>query len=339
METLDGMRLLLKVVECGSLSAAGRATGQSPASVSRKIAQLECQVGAKLFNRTSRSLSLTNLGEVYHEHVARIVDQIDNLNVAISEQQSVPRGALNVRTQSSIATRFLSEALPSFLERFPDITLQLALGEFAPDMDANRVDVDIRVGMPDNPDLMIRRLSPGVERILYASPDYLAKHAELSGPQDLLAHNCLSLQISSAEEQSCWLYRTLAGIKELRVTGNLIVNDAHILHEAIVSGIGIGLLPAWMAAEDLSAGRVIRVLPNVEMTQTVFDFGLYAVFRKSDLILPKIRVFVDFLIETFRRKDAEISRVAMQARRQSAETDWRPPDALRWIHPHGIGSR
>ncbi len=339
METLEGMRLLLKVVECGSLSAAGRASGQSPASVSRKIAQLEDEIGAKLFNRTSRSLSLTHIGEVYYEHVARIVGEIDNLNIAISEQQSVPRGTLNVRTQASIATRFLADALPSFLERYPDIVLQLSLGEFAPDLDNNRIDVDIRVGMPDNPDLMIRRLSPGVERILYASPEYLAKHRKLSGPQDLLNHNCLSLQIASADEQSCWFYRTPAGIKELRVSGNLIVNDASILHEAVISGIGIGLLPAWMAADDLATGRVVRILPNVEMTQTVFDFGLYAVFRKSDLILPKVRVFVDFLVETLRRKDAEISRIAMKARRQSAETDRRAPDALRWIHPKGIGSR
>jgi DNA-binding transcriptional LysR family regulator len=339
VETLEGMRLLLKVVECGSLSAAGRATGQSPASVSRKIAQLEDRIGAKLFNRTSRSLSLTNIGEVYYEHVARIVGQIDTLNIAISEQQSVPRGTLNVRTQASIATKFLSDALPSFLERYPDIVLQLSLGEFSPELDNSRIDVDVRVGMPDNPDLMIRRLSQGVERILYASPGYLAKHPKLAGPQDLLKHNCLSLQISSAEEQGCWFYRTPAGIKELKVTGNLIVNDAHILHEAVVSGIGIGLLPAWMAADDLATGRVIRILPNVEMTQTMFDFGLYAVFRKSDLILPKIRVFVDFLVETLRRKDGEISRIAMKARQQSAEMDRRAPDALRWIHSKGIGPR
>jgi DNA-binding transcriptional LysR family regulator len=339
VETLEAMRLLLKVVECGSLSAAGRAIGQSPASVSRKIAQLEDQVGAKLFNRTSRSLSLTNIGAIYHEHVAQIVGQIDNLNVAISEQQSVPRGTLNVRTQASIASEFLSDALPSFLDRYPDITLQLSLGEFAPDMDGNRIDLDIRVGMPDDPNLMIRRLSPGVERILYASPDYLAKHSAPTSPQDLLNHNCLSLLISLAEEQNCWFYRTPTGIKELRVAGNLIVNDAHVLHEAVAAGIGIGLLPAWMAANDLSSGRIVRILPNVEITQTVFDFGIYAVFRKSDLILPKIRVFVDFLVETFRRKDAEISRIAMKARRQSAETDRRAPDAMRWIHSRGIGSR
>lgn len=339
METLKGMRLFLKVVECGSLSAAGRATGQSPASVSRKIAQLEDEVGVKLLERTSRSLALTNIGEVYYERVFAIIGQIDNLNIAISEKQSAPRGVLNVHTRASIAAKFLSDALPSFLERYPDIILRMTLGESPPDLDRHNADVEIRVGMPDNPELMIRRLSQGVERILYASPAYLADHPKIMSPEDLLNHNCLALQSAGGDEQVSWHYRTSTGIKELRVAGNLAVNDAHVLHQAVLSGIGLGLLPGWIAANDLTTGLVTRILPNVEMTQTVFDHSFYAVFRKSDLILPKIRVFVDFLIETFRRKDPEISRMAMNARRQSAESDRRAPDALRWIHPRGIGPR
>lgn len=337
MEVLSGMRLFLKVVECGSLSAAGRAVGQSPASVSRKIAQLEEEIGARLLNRTSRTLSLTHIGEVYHERVSEIVGQIDNLNVAISQQQSVPRGTLKVRTRSSIASRFLLDALPEFLALYPDISLCLTVGEDSTDLDRNKADVEIRIGMPDNPDLMIRRLSPGVERVLYASPAYLEAHPPIAGPQDLLDHNCLSVQPSPGDEPTSWYYRMPGGAKELKVTGNLAVNDAHMVHQAVVAGLGIGLLPAWIVAEDLAEGRVTRILPNVEMTQAVFDHGLYAVFRRSDLILPRIRVFIDFMVDTFRRKDAEISRIAMIARRQSAETDRRAPDAMRWIHPQGLG--
>lgn len=339
METLRGIRLLLKVVECGSLSAAGRATGQSPASVSRNIAQLEEEVGAKLLNRTSRRLSLTTIGEIYHERASEIIGDIDKLNLAISEQQSVPRGALNVLTRSGIAAKFLSDALPAFLEQYPDITLSLILDQSSTGLDQVKADMEIRVGMPDNPDLMIRRLSQGVERIVYASPAYLAARPSISAPQDLLDHNCLSLQSAMGSEQACWHYRTPTGVKELRVSGNLAVNDAHILHQAVVSGIGIGLLPAWMAADDLANSRVTRILPSVEISETTFDHGLYAVFRRSDLILPKIRVFVDFLVETFRRRDSEISRMAMNVRLESAETDRRTPDAMRWIHSGGPGVR
>lgn len=339
MEVLNGMRLFLKVIECGSLSAAGRAVGQSPASVSRKIAQLEEEVGAKLLNRTSRTLSLTHIGEVYRERVAAIVGQIDNLNTAISEQQSVPRGPLNVRTQSSIASRFLLNALPAFLALYPDIALHLTVGEDAPIVDRSKVDVEIRVGLPDDPDLMIRRLSPGVERIVYASPDYLERSPKIAGPQDLLAHNCLSVQGAPGDNVACWHYRTPAGVKELRVRGNFAANDAHILHQAVLAGLGIGLLPVWMLADDLAAGRVVRILPHVEITQTLFDFGLYAVFNRVDMILPRIRVFIDFMVDTFRRNDAEIARIAMNARRQGAETERRAPDAMRWIYPGGPGRR
>ncbi len=156
------------------------------------------------------------------------------------------------------------------------------------------------------------------------------------GPNDLLDHNCLSVQPSPGGEPTSWYYRIPGGAKELKVTGNLAVNDAHMVHQAVVAGLGIGLLPAWIVAEDLAADRVTRILPNVEMTQAVFDHGFYAVFRRSELILPRIRVFIDFMIDTFRRKDAEISRIAMIARRQSAETDRRAPDAMRWIHPQGL---
>jgi DNA-binding transcriptional LysR family regulator len=336
VEALSGMRLFLKVVECGSLSAAGRASGQSPASVSRKIAQLEDQIGAKLLNRTSRRLSLSQIGEVYHSRAAEIVAQIDSLNTAISEQQSVPRGTLKVRTRPSIARTFLLDALPSFLALYPDIALKLTVGEDTSDLDRNQADVEIRIGMPENPDLMIRRLSPGVERVVYASPAYLESHPRISGPEDLLNHNCLSILSVSGGEATSWHYRVPGGSRELRVAGNLTVNDADILHQAVIAGLGIGLLPAWIIAADLASGRVVRILPNVELTQTGFDFGLYAVFRRPDLILPRVRVFIDTIIEVFRRKDAEISRIAMTARRQSAETEWRATDALRWIHPQGL---
>lgn len=333
---MKGMRLFLQVVQTGSLSAAGRATGQSPASVSRKISMLEDAVGAKLLNRTSRSLSLTTIGTVYYEKAKTILDQIDALKTSISEQQSVPRGVLTVHTRASIAARFLADALPAFLLRYPDITLKMILAEEPPNIAEDKIDVSVCIGSPDDPELMIRRLSQGVERIVYASPAYLANHPEITTPQDLVNHNCLSLrQASGGDDHAVWHYRTPGGLKELRVKGNLLVNDASILHTAVVTGIGIGLLPSWIVADDLGFGRVRRILPQYEMTQTVFDYSINAVFQRSDLLLPKVRVFIDFLVETFRRREPEIARLAMDAKRQSVESDRRVPDALRWVHPKG----
>ena len=117
------------------------------------------------------------------------------------------------------------------------------------------------------------------------------------------------------------------------------VSEIRLLCEAIRSGVGLGLIPAWLVASDLAEGRIVRVLPDVEMTHSAFDHGIFAVFRRNDLILPKVRVFVDFLVEAFRRLDAEISQIAMSIRQQSVEHEVRAPDAMRWINPGGINRR
>ena len=331
--TIEGMRLLIGVVEAGSLSAAARATGQSPASVSRKIGALEFAVGAKLLNRTSRVIALTTVGTLYHDRSKAILGQIDQLSQAVSEQQSEPRGLLTVHTRVGVASQFLSAALPSFLLRFPDIQLNLLLNEEPPNFEACKLDVAICIGAPADQDLVIRRVSPGLERIAYASPSYLDLHSPIETPADLTHHNCLSIGLlPDGTNQSIWLYRSAAGAKEVRVTGNLVVNDAHTLHMAAITGIGIGLLPAWIVAEDLSFGRVHRVLADYELSQTTLDHGIYASFERSDMMLPKVRVFIDFLADTFRRSELLLARISADTDRGATTKDRRAPDAMRWIH-------
>jgi DNA-binding transcriptional LysR family regulator len=333
MESLEGMRVFTRVVQTGSLSAAGRVMGLSPASISRKISLLEDAVGARLINRTSRKLALTKVGQVYFEKVCTILEQVDALSDTISEEQASPRGLLAVHTRPIIAGKFLSPALPGFLLRYPDITLRLTLNDETPSLIDDKLDVSIRIGAPEEPSLIMRRLSQGVERVLYASPSYLGSRAEIRVPEDLLQHNCLSFPIGGGPQdgQSVWYYRDSTGIRELKVKGSLVANDANLLHSAVVAGIGVGLLPAWLIADDLSFGRVRRILPQYELTTTGLDHGFYAVFAKPQMILPKVRVFVDFLVETFRKFEPELMRMTMDAKRHSAEVERRPPDALRWV--------
>lgn len=332
--TLEGMRLLVGVVEAGSMSAAARATNQSPASVSRKIGALEEALGAKLLNRTSRTLALTTLGTLYHERARAIVSDLDQLERAIHEQQSVPRGLLNVHTSSGVANQFLAAALPSFLLRYPEIQLNLVLNEELPCFAAQQVDLAICIGAPPNPELMIRRVSPGVERIAYASPAYLDAHPPIVTPNDLAGHNCLSFGRSpDIDRHSVWHYRTPVGTKEVSVRGNLVANDAATLHIAAVTGIGVGLLPAWTVAEDLRLGRVRRILAEYELSQTTLDRAIFAVFVRSDMLLPKLRVFIDFVADTFRRSESALARISADTSREASRGQPREPDALRWVYP------
>ena len=333
MDTVEGMRVFTRVVQAGSLSAAGRAMGMSSASVSRKISTLEQTVGAKLLNRTSRKLALTMVGHAYFEKACSILEQIEAATASISEQQASPRGILTVHTRSSIGQKFLFQALPAFQLRYPDITLKLCLSEESASLIDDKIDVAIQVGPPDEPSLTMRRLSSGVERVLYASPTYLSGHPEIRTPQDLLHHNCLSFPVPGGPEdgQAVWYCRDAEGTKELRVKGTLVANDAQALHSAVLAGIGVSLMPAWLVSDDLGFGRVRRILPQYEFTATVFDHALYAVFTERQLMMPKVRVFVDFLVDVFRKQAPDMARMTMDVRKHGIDTAPRPPDALRWV--------
>jgi len=313
-------------VRAGSLSAAGRAMGLSSASISRKISALEESTGVRLLERTSRKIALTQLGELYYERACRILDEVDALSDAMSGHQGDPSGLLSVHTRVSIANEFLAEALPRFLKRYPNIRLRLWLTEEPRDVLDSKIDISIRIGVPEDPSLMIRRLSPGMERILFAAPSYLREHPPIRHPQDLLSHNCLTIpQEADLEDgRASWFYRDTDGVHELRVRGSLQVNDVPMVRRAALEGIGIALLPAWLMADDLGTDRIRRLLPEFDLTPSVFDSSLYAVFPRTPQMQPKIRIFLDFLVETFAKRTPELQRIAERVRSGEAGLRARP---------------
>ncbi len=319
MDSTEGMRVFTRVVRAGSLSAAGRAMGLSSASVSRKISALEVATGARLLDRTSRKIALTQLGELYYDKACQILDQIDALADAVSGHKGAPSGLLSVHTRVSIAGEFIADALPRFLELYPDIRLRLWLTEEPRDVLDSKIDVSIRIGVPDDPSLMIRRLAPGMERILFAAPAYLRDRLPIRHPKDLLSHNCLTIpQEADLEDgRASWFYRDAEGVHELRVGGSLQVNDVPMVRRAALEGIGIALLPAWLIADELGTDRIRRILPEYELTPTTFDASLYAVFPRAPEMPPKIRVFLDFLVETFSRRAPELARIAEKVRSEA----------------------
>ncbi|MDB5395411.1 MAG: LysR family transcriptional regulator [Rhodospirillales bacterium] len=326
MDSTEGMRVFTRVVRAGSLSAAGRAMGMSAASVSRKISALEENTGARLLNRTSRKIALTQIGEMYYEKACLILDQMDALSDALSAHQGTPSGLLTVHTRVSIGSEFLTDALPQFLKLYPKIRLRLWLTEEPRDVLDSKVDVSIRIGVPDEPAMMVRRLSPGTDRVLFASPAYLRNHPPIRHPQDLLLHNCLSIpQEGDMEDgQASWFYRDASGVRELRVSGSLQVNDVPMLRNAAMEGIGIALLPTWIIAGELGLGRIKRILPDYDLTPTGFDPALYAVFPRTPQMAPKMRVFLDFLVETFGRREPDLARMTREVRSNAA----RPSDEI-----------
>lgn len=302
METLQSMRLFVRVANSDSFSAAGRAFGLSPASVSRHVNALETQLGVRLVHRTSRQLALTEAGQLYLQKATRILADIDALTEQVAQHQARPRGLLHVHTRVAIGRDYLGPLLPGFLARYPEVTVKLFLTEEPRDLIGNNIDIAIRLGNLDEPHLAVRKLSDAAERILFASPAYLEAHGEVDQPEALLRHNCLTWPLDGRFEDghALWQFRDARGVRELRVTGGLQVNNGDVLREAALAGIGIALLPRWAVAEDLAAGRLRRVLAQWQVTPTTFDHGIYAVYQRTRQIPPKIRVFVDYLVQALR---------------------------------------
>jgi DNA-binding transcriptional LysR family regulator len=301
LDTLVGMQLFLRVAQTGSFSAAGRQVGLSPPTVFRAINALEDNVGARLLNRSSRRLTLTEAGTLYAARIETILAEIDDTNAELGQLQLTPRGTLRVHARVSLGVHHLAPLLPIFLIRHPEVDLDLRLSDTALDFAEANIDVAIRVGDVSGATLVKRKLvaSP---RIVCASPDYLARRGTPGQPGDLLGHNCLTFR--SEENQPMWRFLKDGQLTELRVTGSLRSEHGDVLRQAALGGLGVVLLPAWSVGEDLLAGRLTGLLLDHEATPFGFDPDLYVITHRVRHRALKVRLFLDFLHEAFAAKKA-----------------------------------
>ena len=194
LEAPKGIKLLVRVVQTGSFSAAGRTLGLSPATVSRQINALETSLGVRLFYRTSRKLKLTEAGQLFYEHAREIETRFGELERILAEHQSEPRGLLHVHTRHALATQFLSPVMPDFHARYPNLRLKLWLTEDTRDLIEHDIDVALRLGNLEEPTLAVRKLMDASPRILFASPQFLGRHATRSASRRTWSPtNCLNL--------------------------------------------------------------------------------------------------------------------------------------------------
>ena len=300
MEWLRSMRLFVSVVHNGSLSAAARQHGLSPASVSRHISALEENVGGRLLNRTSRKLTLTEAGELYYVKVGEILQQIAEANDSVAELQAQPRGTLRVHSRVLVGHLHVVPLLPDFLARYPEVNVDLMMSNRVIDVVEQNIDVDVRIGKLVDSSLVARKLATS-ERVVCAAPRYLAAHPAIEAPADLAAHNCLTYRINVG--RTVWRFLDGAGaLEEIPVTGNLTMDNGYALLAATLAGAGVALMPDWSVRDDLAAGRLRRILPGYRASHVEFDNGIYAVFQKSRHMSAKVRAFIDYLAEAFEER-------------------------------------
>lgn len=279
--------LFAKIIESGSLSAAGRAVGLSPAMVSKRLARLEARLGAALVNRTTRRLALTETGERFHRDVLAILKAVEEAEARAGGERGGPAGLLRVSAPTSFGRLHIAPHLKRFLDAYPRITLDLDLSDGFVDLMADRIDVAVRITPTVGGGVSARRLATN-RRILCAAPAYIAAHGAPEDTAALARH-----QLLAATGQFPWRLTGGDGrTVSIDGTSRVRTNSSEVVRELCIAGVGIALRSLWDVSADLAAGRLVRILPDCEGSA---DVGIYAVSPRRGEIAPAVGAFTDFL--------------------------------------------
>ncbi len=292
MDKTSEMAIFAKVVQTGGFSAAGRELGITPSAISKQIGRLEDRLGARLLQRTTRRLSLTEEGRTFYQRCTRILASIEEAEAEITALHSRPRGLLRVNGSVAFTKHQVVPLMPEFLARYPDMHINIELMDRSVDLVSEGFDLAIRLAEPADSSLIVRHLATD-RRVIVAAPSYLARHGTPSGPDDLLNHNCL--RISTRSRFNDWEFDEKSGKRVLHVQGNFQVNDGDSLHQAVLAGIGIGRLATYLVGPDIREGRLVPLLTDYVHERA----SIYVVYPHRRHLSPKVRAFVDFLVEKF----------------------------------------
>ena len=292
MDKLSGMSVFARVVEARSFTGAARQLGMSKAAVSKQVSRLEERLGARLLNRTTRRLSLTEVGTAFYERAAHIVAEALEAELAVSRLHASPRGTLRLNAPVAFGVRYLAPILPEFMHRHAELGVDIALNDRFVDLVEEGYDLAVRIAHLPDSSLIARKLADS-RRIVCAAPDYWARNGRPEEPSDLATHNCFGYSYLATRDE--WRFRGPGGPISVRVEGTLTTNNGDISRAAAVSGLGVALLPVFMICDDLRAGRLAPALEDFEPESQ----GVHAVYPHNRHLSAKVRAFVDFLVDSF----------------------------------------
>lgn len=292
LDSLPDLRIFTRVVATGSLSAAGRELNLSLAVVSKRLAALEERLGTRLINRTTRRLAVTEEGTVLFERALRILADVEDVETLITEGRSDPRGLLRVTAPLSFGRRHVAPVLQSLTEKYPGLTADLELTDRVVDLVEGGFDVAIRLGMLPDSSLLARKLADN-NRVVVGSPAYLSRMGEPQTPRDLVRHRCLLF----AGGGSSWTFTGPEGPVIQKVGGALRTSDGETAHAWALSGAGLVLKSIWDVADDLEAGRLVRVLSGWRTDAA----AIHAVYPAGRHLSARVRVFIDAMASRLRK--------------------------------------
>ena len=293
MFDLDACRVFARVAEERSFSRAARALGLSLPGVSKQVARLESQLDARLLNRTTRRLSLTEAGATFHAHCLRLLDEARAAQEAVSHLHQAPRGQLRVSAPVSFAASRLAPLLPEFLARYPEVSVELDASDRPVDLAEEGYDLAIRLTARP-PEALAARTLHRIRPVVCAAPAYLERHGVPERPQDLEQHNCLVYP--RFEGAGVWRFEHRGTAIAMPVRGNLCSNSTEALRQAARQGLGIVRLRDYTVSQDLRDGTLRELLADFAPPERA---ELYALYLPNRRLAPKARAFIDYLVERF----------------------------------------
>ena len=295
MDRFAELKTFCLVAASGGFSSAARQLGVATSSVARLMDALEQRIGAPLLNRSTRSITLTDAGRDYFTRASQILAQLDEADDAAGAGGSEPRGLLRIAAPITFSGLFIAPLLPELGRRYPLLELDLRLSDALSNLVEESIDLAIRIGSVERHPNLIARLLVQQERLICASPAYLARHGAPQTPADLAVHNCL--QFAHRAGGQPWRIESAAGIEEVQVRGTLSVNNGEVLRQAVVGGMGLGLMPDWLVARDLAAGTLVPVMRQYRIDWGARDGGIYALYPASRRGSNKVQAVVGLLAE------------------------------------------
>jgi DNA-binding transcriptional LysR family regulator len=289
MDQLGDLDIFARVVATGSMSKAARDVGLSPPVVSKRIKRLEERLGTRLLQRTTRQIALTEAGRGFHERVLAILASVDDAENWVSQRASIARGPLRVSAPTTFGRLHVAPHLVRFLEKYPDISLDLSLSDSFVDLVGEGIDVAIRIADLADTSLVARKLAAN-HRVLCAAPAYLEKHGMPIALADLTRHKLL---VHNADQ---WRLEGPDGPISVPVESALATNSSEVIREAVIAGLGIALRSTWDVGPELKSGKLKIVLPHVRASHRV---AIYAVYPSRRHLPQRSRVFIDFLLDLY----------------------------------------
>jgi len=293
MDRFHAIGAFVKVVETGSFARAAERLGVSVSSVSRHVTDLEAHLNARLLNRTTRRLSLTEIGRTFHERCVQLLADLEEAEESAGEGAVVPRGTLRLTCGVTFGERYLAPAIAEFMARYPQMRFDTELSDRVVDLVEEGFDAAVRIGAVGGQNLVARKV--GTTRLVCcAAPSYLAQHGEPRAPEDLAAHACLLY--AYAPQLGLWPFRDPDGSeRNVRVAGPAHSNNGRFLDALAVAGVGISYEPDFIVGPDVKAGRLVPILRAFAPPAA----GIHVVYPSRRHLSAKVRAFTDFLTQRF----------------------------------------